>query len=185
MISSSIFTLCIIALFISVVYTGSVYAQNQTQNQSSSQNETMAIVTDKPQTVLANQTTVPAEQTTVTVNQTTKPIQDQSQLQPLENQTISAQAGNLSNIENKTMVQATGPATTIIANKTTVPFNQTTIGMGNMTNSQSLSAGQQQPQQQQNQTGQGQQQPQQQQNQSQGPLEQLGESLNNMIGGGN
>ena len=184
MISSSIFTLCIIALFVSVVYTGSVYAQNQTQNQSSSQNETMATVTDKPQTVLANQTTVPAEQTTVTVNQTTKPIQDQSQLQPLENQTISSQTGNLSNIENKTMVQATGPATTIIANKTIVPFNQTTIGMGNMTNSQSLSADQQQ---QQNQTGQGQQQPQQQQqqNQSQGPLEQLGESLNSMIGGGN
>src|SRR3712207_204994 len=101
MISSNIFTLCIIALFVSIAYTGSVYAQNQTQNQSSSQNDTMVTVTDKPQTVLANQTTIPAEQITVTVNQTTKPIQDQSQLQPLENQTISSQTGNLSNIENK------------------------------------------------------------------------------------
>jgi hypothetical protein len=36
-------------------------------------------------------------------------------------------------MENKTMVQATGPATTVIANKTTVPFNQTTIGTGNTT----------------------------------------------------
>jgi hypothetical protein len=48
---------------------------------------------------------------------------DQSQLQPLRNQTITSQTGNLSNIENKTVVQATGPVTTTIANKTTVPFN--------------------------------------------------------------
>ncbi|TVP39360.1 hypothetical protein [Candidatus Nitrosocosmicus arcticus] len=94
----------------------------------------MATISDSPQTMLANQTTVPAEQTTVTVNQTTEPIQDQSQLQPLGNQTITPETGNLSNIENKTMVQATGPATTVIANKTTVPFNQTTIGTGNATN---------------------------------------------------
>ena len=148
MISSKLLILCVVALFVSLVYTGSVYAQNQTQNQSSSQNETMATVTDRPQSVIANQTTIPAEQTTVTVTQTTKPITDQSQLQPLQNQTIFSQTGNLSNIENKTMVQATGPATTIIANKTTVPFNQTTIGMGHMTSSQSLSTDQQQ-----NQTG--------------------------------
>ncbi len=180
MIRSSILTLCAIALFASLVFTGVVYAQNQTQNQTSSQaasqNQTMATVTDKPQTVIANQTTVPAEQTTVTVNQTTKPVKDQSQLQPLQNQTISSQTGNLSNIENKTMVQPTGPATTIIANKTTVPFNQTTIGMDNTTNSQTPSSGQ--PQQQ-NQSGQAQQ-----QNQSKGPIEQMGESLNKMIGGG-
>ena len=78
MIRSSIVTLCAIAFFASLVFTGIVYAQNQTQNQTSSQaasqNETMATVTDKPQTVIANQTTVPAEQTTVTVNQTTEPI---------------------------------------------------------------------------------------------------------------
>ena len=102
-------------------------------------------ITDNPQTTIANQTTIPAEQTTVTVNQTTNPI-DQSQLQPLGNQTITSQTGNLSNIENKTVVQATGPATTTIANKTTVPFNQTTMGMDNMTNSQSQVSPQQQQQ---------------------------------------
>ncbi len=64
----------------------------------------------------------PAEQTTVTVNQTINPM-DQSQLQPLRNQTIISQTGNLSNIENKTVVQATDPVTTTIAKKTTVPFN--------------------------------------------------------------
>lgn len=113
----------------------SVNAQNQTSIPNS-QNETMATITDNPQTTIANQTTIPAEQTTVTVNQTTKPM-DQSQIQPLGNQTITSQTGNLSSIENKTVVQATGPATTTIANKTTVPFNQTTIGMDNVTNSQS------------------------------------------------
>jgi hypothetical protein len=51
----------------------------------------------------------------------------------LEKQTITPETGNLSNIENKTMVQATGPAVTTIANKTTVPFNQTTIGTDNTT----------------------------------------------------
>ena len=127
-----------VALIVSYAGMGSVFAQNQSQsqNQSSSmtpENQTIAAVSDSPQTVLANQTTVPAEQTTVTVNQTTEPIQNQSQLQPLENQTVTPQTGNLSNIENKTMVEATGPATTVIANKTTVPFNQTTIGTGNTT----------------------------------------------------
>ena len=93
----------------------------------------MATITDKPQTTIANQTTIPAKQTTVTVNQTTKPM-DQFQIQPLGNQTLTQQAGNLSNVENKTLIQPTGPAITIIVNKTTVPFNQTTIEMGNMTN---------------------------------------------------
>jgi hypothetical protein len=133
------FTFMIAAAFIiSYVGMGSVFAQNQSQsqNQSSSmipENQTMATVSDSPQTVLANQTTVPAEQTTVTVNQTTEPVDNQSQLQPLENQTVTPQSGNLSNIENETMVQATGPATTVIANQTTVPFDQTTIGTGNTT----------------------------------------------------
>jgi hypothetical protein len=191
----------VIVPVISMNSINSVNAQNQTsasnaQNQTSAsnaQNETMATITDKPQTTIANLTTIPAEQTTVTVNQTTNPI-DQSQLQPIGNQTITSQTGNLSNLENKTLVQATGPATTTIANKTTVPFNQTTMGMDNMTNSQSQPASQQQQQQQSgNQTGGGlsTQQPQQQQeqqspsqNQSKGPLEQLGESVNKMIGGG-
>ena len=126
------------AFILSSASIGSAMAQNQSQNQSSSpaaipKNQTMATVSDSPQTIIANQTTVPVEQTTVTVNQTSKPLQDQSQIQPLGNQTITSETGNLSNIENKTMVQATGPATTTIANKTTVPFNQTTIGTDNTT----------------------------------------------------
>jgi hypothetical protein len=120
---------------------GSVFAQNQTQSQNQSspsssdvpKNQTMATVSDNPQTVIANQTTIPAKQTTVTVNQTSEPVQGQTQIKPLGNQTITSETGNLSNIENKTMVQATGPATITIANKTTVPFNQTTIGTGNST----------------------------------------------------
>ena len=128
-----IILVCTAALLFTLAYTGTVYAQNQNQTAASSQNETTATITEKPQTTIANQTTIPAEQTTVTVNQTTKPI-DQSQIQPLGNQTLTQQPGNLSNLENKTLIQPTGPAITTIANKTTVPFNQTTIGMGNMTN---------------------------------------------------
>jgi len=131
--NSFILLLCSVALFFTLAYTGSVYAQNPNQTAASSQNETMATITEKPQTTIANQTTIPAEQTTVTVNQTTKPM-DQSQIQPLGNQTLTQQTGNLSNLENKTILKPTGPATTVIANKTTVPFNQTTMGMGNMTN---------------------------------------------------
>lgn len=128
-----IISVCAVALLITFAYTGSVYAQNQNQTTASSQNETMATITDKPQTTIANQTTTPSEQTTVTVNQTIKSM-DQFQIQPLGNQTLTQQPGNLSNLENKTIIQPTGPATTIIANKTTVPFNQTTLGMSNMTN---------------------------------------------------
>lgn len=127
-----------VAFIVSYAGMGSVFAQNQSQgqNQSSSlvpENQTMAAVSDSPQTILANQTTVPAEQTTITVNQTTEPIENEAQIQPLENLTVTPETGNLSNIENKTLVQATGPATTVIANKTTVPFEQTTIGTGNTT----------------------------------------------------
>ena len=128
-------------LISSVVSVGSAIAQNQSQsqNQSSStaaipENQTMASISGSPQTVIANQTTVPAEQTTVTVNQTSEPVKDQSQIQPLENQKLTSETGDLANIQNKTMVKATGPADTTIANKTTVPFNQTTIGTGNSTN---------------------------------------------------
>jgi hypothetical protein len=127
-------------LISSVASVGSAIAQNQnqSQNQSSSaaipENQTMASISGTPQTIIANQTTVPAEQTTVTVNQTSEPIKGQSQIQPLENQKITSETGDLSNIENKTMVKATGPAATTIANKTTVPFNQTTIGADNSTN---------------------------------------------------
>ena len=126
-----------LAFLFSSIGVGSVIAQNQSQSQNQSsmmpENQTMATISDSPQTVIANQTTVPAEQTSITVNQTTEPVQGQAQLQPLQNQTITSETGNLSNIENKTMVQATGPATTTIANKTIVPFNQTTIGADNTT----------------------------------------------------
>jgi hypothetical protein len=129
------------AFLVSSLSVGSVIAQNQNQSQSTNQssstapeNQTMATISDSPQTIIANQTTIPVEQTTITVNQTSQPVEGQSQLQPLGNQTITSETGNLSNIENKTMVQATGPATTTIANKTVVPFNQTTIGTGNTTN---------------------------------------------------
>jgi hypothetical protein len=129
-----IILVCTAALIFTLTYTGSVSGQNQNQTLTpNSQNDTMATITNKPQTTIANQTTIPADQTTVTVNQTTKPM-DQSQIQPLGNQTLTQQTGNLSNVENKTLIQPTGPAITIIVNKTTVPFNQTTIEMGNMTN---------------------------------------------------
>ncbi|HKX97076.1 MAG TPA: hypothetical protein VJL78_04500 [Candidatus Nitrosocosmicus sp.] len=132
--NSFISLVCAAALFFTLAYTGSVYAQNQNQTSASNaQNETMATITDQPQTTIANQTTIPAEQTTVTVNQITQPM-DQSQIQQLGNQTFTQQLGNLSNLENKTLLQPTGPATTIIVNKTTVPFNQTIIEMGNTTN---------------------------------------------------
>lgn len=126
------------ALLVPAVSVGSAIAQNQNQSQNQSSaplpnNQSMATISDSPQTIIANQTTVPAVQTTVTVNQSSQPIQNQSQLQPLEEQKITPETGNLSNIENKTMVQATGPAVTTIANKTTVPFNQTTIGTDNTT----------------------------------------------------
>jgi hypothetical protein len=126
-----------LAFLFSSIGVGSVIAQNQSQSQNQSslvpENQTLATISGGPQTVLANQTTVPAEQTSITVNQTTEAVPDQSQLQPLQNQTITSETGDLSNIENKTMLQATGPATTTIANKTNVPFNQTTIGTDNTT----------------------------------------------------
>ena len=129
-----IILVCTAALFFTFAYMEStVDAQNQNQTTASTQNDTMATITDNPQTTIANQTTIPAEQTTVTVNQTVKPM-GKSQIQPLGNYTLTQQSGNLSNLENKTILQPTGPATTIIVNKTTIPFNQTTVGMGNMTN---------------------------------------------------
>lgn len=190
------FVIGIMAVLFTSAYIGAVHAQNQSENQS------MATVTDKPQTLIANQTTVPAKQTTVTINQTTKPINGQSQIEPLQNQTLTPQPGNLSNLENKTMIQATGPATTIIANKTSVPFNQTTIGGGTVADSQSQTSNMsQQPssqqQQQQNESqpssqaltsnqsnSSNQTEPQSQQNESKGPLQELGDSLNKMITGG-
>src|ERR671920_122206 len=120
---------------------------------SSSSNQTGAQVTGQPETTVLNETTIPAQQTNVTVNQTAEPVSPQA-LQPLENLTQSQSAANLSGFENKTMVTPTGPASTTLVNKTTVPFNQTMVGVGeaNQTTGQ------------QNQTGGGQQQQQQQAN---------------------
>src|ERR671918_1731420 len=122
---------------------------------SSSSNQTGAQVTGQPETTVLNETTIPAQQTNVTVNQTAEPVSPQA-LQPLENLTESQSAANLSGFENKTMVTPTGPATTMLVNKTTVPFNQTMVGAGeaNQTTGQ------------QNQTGGGQQEQQQQQQQA-------------------
>jgi hypothetical protein len=177
------------ALFFAYVGPATVFAQNQSTSSvagsdTASQNQTSATVTGSAQSLALNKTTIPAQQTSVTVNQTTKPVEGQVQLQPLENQTIQQQLPNLTNLQNKTMVQAAGPATTTIVNQTTVPFNQTIIGTENSTTpqqalQQSNQTGQS-GQQQSNQTGQS---GQQQSNQSKGPLDQIGETVGKMIGG--
>ena len=118
---------------------------------SSSSNQTGAQVTGQPETTVLNETTIPAQQTNVTVNQTAEPVSPQA-LQPLENLTQSQSAANLSGFENKTMVTPTGPATTTLVNKTTVPFNQTMVGAGEAnqtTGQQNQTGGGQQEQQQQ------------------------------------
>ena len=156
----------------------------QSNSNDTSGNQTRAEITGEPQSSIVNKTTIPAQQTTVTVNETTTPI-DQSALQPLENQTLGGSQVDLSNIENKTVLQPTGEAQTTMLNKTTVPFEQTTVEGMNQTGAQQAQqqGGQGQGQQQGNQTetqaqqqgGQGQ--GQQQGNQSSGPLEQLGEAI--------
>ena len=142
-------------------------------------NRTSASITDQPETLIVNQTTIPAIQSTIKVNQTIDPLQGQTQiLQPLQNQSILPETPNLSAIDNATIVKPTGPTITTIANKTIVSFNQTLIETENITNSYPPQ------QQQQNQSTQSQQPPQQQQqqqNQSQGPLNQLGETVGNLI----
>lgn len=166
------------------------YAQNNSDTNNSMstiQNQTAATLTGQPESVLLNKTTIPAEQTTVTVNQTTEQLQGQADLQPIGNQTLVEKTPQLSNLENKTMVQSTGPAITTIVNKTTVPFNQTTLGTGQAEELQPQTGNQSNQTSQQPQQPQSQQQQQQQQNQSnqnQGPLEQIGESLSNIVGGG-
>src|ERR671918_831390 len=120
---------------------------------SSSSNQTGAQVTGQPETTVLNETTIPAQQTNVTVNQTAEPVSPQA-LQPLENLTESQSAANLSGFENKTMVTPTGPATTTLVNKTTVPFNQTMVSAGEAnqtTGQQNQTGGGQQEQQQQQQ----------------------------------
>ena len=130
-----------------------VLAQSNSNSNETSGNQTKAEITGKPETTIVNKTTIPAQQTTVTVNETTSPI-DQSALQPLENQTLGDVPVDLSSIENKTVLQPTGEAQTTMLNKTTVPFEQTTVEGINQTGTQ-----------------------QQEGNQSSGPLEQLGEAI--------
>src|SRR5918999_2360831 len=160
----------------------------QSNSNDTSGNQTRAEITGGPETTIINKTTIPAQQTTVTVNETTSSI-DQSALQPLQNQTLGDVPVDLSAIENKTVLQPTGEAQTTMFNKTTVPFEQTTVEGINQTGTQQQGGqgqqqqqgGQGQQQQQGNQTGTqqqgGQGQQQQQGNQSSGPLEQLGEAI--------
>jgi hypothetical protein len=134
-------------------FSSTAFAQgNQTTaTTASSSNQTGAQVTGQPETTVLNETTIPAQQTNVTVNQTAEPVGPQV-LQPLENLTQSQSAANLSGFENKTMVTPTGPATTTLVNKTTVPFNQTMVGAGEAnqtTGQQNQTGGGQQEQQQQ------------------------------------
>src|ERR687897_1709024 len=134
-------------------FSSTSFAQgNQTTaTTASSSNQTGAQVTGQPETTVLNETTIPAQQTNVTVNQTAEPVSPQA-LQPLENLTQSQSAANLSGFENKTMVTPTGPATTTLVNKTTVPFNQTMVGAGEAnqtTGQQNQTGGGQQEQQQQ------------------------------------
>lgn len=90
-------------------------------------NQTSAKITGQPEITVLSKTITPAQQTTMTVNQTSEPMTNQA-LQPLENLTNQTQPlSSLSGIENKTMVVPTGNATTTVVNKTTIPFNQTTV----------------------------------------------------------
>src|SRR5918993_2725181 len=149
----------------------------QSNSNDTSGNQTRAEITGGPETTIINKTTIPAQQTTVTVNETTSSI-DQSALQPLQNQTLGDVPVDLSGIENKTVLQPTGEAQTTMLNKTTVPFEQTTVEGINQTGTQQQGGQQQGDQQQGGQQQGGQQQGGQQQgNQSSGPLEQLGEAI--------
>jgi len=77
----------------------------------------------------------PPSKQQVTVNETTSSI-DQSALQPLQNPTLGDVPVDLSGIENKTVLQPTGEAQTTMLNKTTVPFEQTTVEGLNQTEGQ-------------------------------------------------
>src|SRR5215211_5387220 len=125
----------------------------QSNSNDTSGNQTRTEITGKPETTIVNKTTIPAQQTTVTVNETTSST-DKSALQPLEKQTLGDVPVNLSNIENKTVLQPTGEAQTTMLNKTTVPFEQTTVeGINQTQGQQQQQGGQGQGQQQANQTG--------------------------------
>ena len=128
----------------------------QSNSTGTSGNQTRAEITGQPETAIVNKTTIPAQQTTVTVNET-KSSTDQSALQPLQEQTLGDAPVDLSGMENKTVLQPTGEAQTTMLNKTTVPFEQTTVEGGNQTEAQQQGGQQQQQggQQQQQQQGAG------------------------------
>jgi hypothetical protein len=173
----TVFAIMVLAIIGNSIQNIALAQSNSNPNETSS-NQTGAKITGKPETTIINKTTIPAQQTTVTVNETTSSL-DQSALQPLQNQTMAEAPVDLSAFKNKTVLQPTGEAKTTMVNKTTVPFEQTTVEGINQTQGQ-------QPQQQEgNQTGtqaqqqQGGQQPQQQKqdNQSSGPLEKIGKTI--------
>ena len=107
----------------------------QSNSNETSVNQTGAEIIGKPETTIINKTTIPAQQTTVTVNKTTSSL-DQSALQPLQNQTMAEAPADLSAFKNKTVLQPTGEAQTTMVNKTTVPFEQTTVEGINQTQGQ-------------------------------------------------
>jgi len=153
-------------------------AQSNSNSNATSGNQTKAEITGKPETTIINKTTIPAEQTTITVNKTASSL-DKSALQPLQNQTLGKAPVDLSAFKNKTVLQPTGEAQTTMVNKTTVPFEQTTVEGMNQTQGQQQQQGNQTETQGQQQGGQQEQQQQQQKqgNQSSGPLEKIGETI--------
>jgi hypothetical protein len=110
-------------------------AQSNSNSNETSVNQTGAEIIGKPETTIINKTTIPAQQTTVTVNKTPSSL-DQSALQPLQNQTMTEAPADLSAFKNKTVLQPTGEAQTTMVNKTTVPFEQTTVEGINQTGGQ-------------------------------------------------
>src|ERR671911_2081895 len=168
----TVFAIMVFAIF-GNSFQNTVLAQSNSNDTSG--NQTRAEITGGPETTIINKTTIPAQQTTVTVNETTSSI-DQSALQPLQNQTLGDVPVDLSGIENKTVLQPTGEAQTTMLNKTTVPFEQTTVEGINQTEGQ-----QQGGQQQGNQTGTQQQGGQQQGNQT-GTQQQGGQQQGNQTG---
>ena len=131
-ILSTVFTIMVLAIIGNSIQ-NTVLAQSNSND--SSGNQTRAEITGKPETTIINKTTIPAQQTTVTVNETTSSL-DKSALQPLQNQTMAETPVDLSAFKNKTVLQPTGEAQTTMLNKTTVPFEQTTVGGINQTQTQ-------------------------------------------------
>jgi hypothetical protein len=172
-ILSTIFALMVLAIIGNSIQNIALAQSNSNSNETSV-NQTGAEIIGKPETTIINKTTIPAQQTTVTVNKTTSSL-DQSTLQPLQNQTMAEAPADLSAFKNKTVLQPTGEAQTTMVNKTTVPFEQTTIEGINQTQGQQQQDNQTITQEQQ-QGGQEQQQ-QKQGIQSSGPLEKIGETI--------